>query len=310
MKYCSNCKVSFESGDYCPLCGGRESVFGADDKVQPAQIVDDLCCENGQEDNPKFKETTTCKFNFSKPLCLVFALLFTAIMLFPCINISISASLGDFIGTTYVISNSYNVFEIQPEFAELVSSFESSAPLFGIDATAIYDTTWAVNGVLLCAIGYFIIVAFSFLLFGIIGLFSRGRVRYFFAKMGACLGIIGNVLIIVAAIVANFVVKGMASDLAATGAAVDVSISLTAYPIVFIALLILFLALGIRLLRYLNGISCMNRGMYDIATREFMLARDFKQSRRLHKKCSSKPNRVVVVEKPGYIPEQEHQNEL
>lgn len=304
MKYCKNCRVSFDNGDYCPLCGRRESVSTTGSEAQPEAIVDASCCENAHEETKKYKETTKCKFNFSKLLCLAFSIVFIVLMFFPSIKIGISGSIN-FLGETKLEqSASYNVFELQPKFEELMDTFSSAAPMIGIEASDFEDTIWAINGVLLCTIGYFLLVALSFALFGIIGLFSRGRARYFFAKLGAWLGIAGNLFIIVAALIVNSILKGITGDLAAAGIMIEVHTSITACPVVLLVLLILFLTLGIRLLRYLNGVSCMNRGVYDIATREFKLARNFKQSRRLHKKCSAKPNRVVEFEKPDYIPEQ------
>ncbi len=304
MKYCSNCKISFDSGDFCPLCGHRESVFTASPETQPAAIVDASCCENIHEETKKYKETTKCKFNFSKLLCLALSIVFIVLVFFPCIKIVINGSIN-FLGETKLEqSASYSVFELQPKFNELVTTLSSVAPIIGIDVSEFEATIWAVNGILLCTIGYFLLVAFNFALFGIIGLFSRGKARYFFAKLGAWLGIIGNVFIIAATVIVNSILQGVTGDLAASGVMIEAHTYITAYPVVLLALLILFLTLGIRLLRYLNGVSCMNCGVYDIATREFKLARNFKQSRRLHKKCCAKPNRVVVTEKPDYIPEQ------
>ena len=79
-------------------------------------------------------------------------------------------------------------------------------------------------------------------------------------------------MLIIAVLIGN---AKLGAAVAAFGAQNELQISaavkLTAHPYIALAAALVFRIFGIRLLRYLNGVSCLNRGITDIAKREFSL---------------------------------------
>lgn len=66
---------------------------------------------------------------------------------------------------------------------------------------------------------------------------------------------------------------------------ISASVKLTAHPYIALAAALVFRIFGIRLLRYLNGVSCLNRGITDIAKREFSLIHCVNKVPKTYSKC-------------------------
>lgn len=244
--YCPNCKKEAGTDDYCPWCGR---------KLSEKRLIDNSRSTSG-EHGTYLKNKT--KINYSKPLCLVFALVLLFTMILPWVRIAVPQA---------EVELSMSVFSIQPRFSEYSDLAIMYAPLAGIDIQPYEDIIWLTNGILLIVTAFFMLTALNFILFGIIGVFSNGRARYFFARVGCVLYIIGLCLFIASILVGNSYLKTSLGDSLSTYG-VEVSLSLTLWPFVALVLTILFRTLGIRALRYFNGISCMSRGYNDVAERE------------------------------------------
>ena len=79
--YCPDCKIEVESGEYCPLCG-RKLVR---DSHSTGTVVDDSFSGEAAQVSGKKR----CKFNFSKPLCAVFALLLILSLAMPWFHLNV-----------------------------------------------------------------------------------------------------------------------------------------------------------------------------------------------------------------------------
>lgn len=254
--YCGYCKVRIDTGNYCPICGRRLSPS----EFNAGAIVDDSVIEDRRSLQPKGP-----RFNFSKPLCLVFALLLIALMILPWFSVSVSVS-----GVRLLNEKKLGIFELR---TFVKSCYEAVNRLIGSE----YELTaqgekivWAVNGILIMITLCFAVSAVNILLFGLVGLFTKGRLRYFFARIGSTMLFIGSLVMIAAVFVGRYALQKFIADPPADMAVnVGGSISPVVWLFLAAAAAILFRTLGIRLLRYLNGISSMNRGDYRTAEREF-----------------------------------------
>ena len=256
--YCSYCKVRIDTGNYCPICGRRLSP----NEFNAGAIVDERVIEDRRSVRSRGP-----RFNFSKPLCLFFALLLVALMILPWFSVSVSVS-----GVRLLNEKKLGIFELR---AFVKSCYEATNKLIGSEFVLTEQgerIVWLVNGALIAVTLYFGLAAVNIILFGIIGLFTKGRLRYFFARVGSTALFIGTLVMIASVFTGgHFLARFLAdppADLAVQlGGAVD--------PVVwlFVCALaaILFRTLGIRLLRYLNGVSSMNRGDYRTAEREFTI---------------------------------------
>ena len=232
--YCPNCKNDVEAGEYCPVCSHRLPNNGGINNAVPKP-----------------------KFNYSKPLCLVFAavLLFTMLMPWAHFVIPFAGALD------------MSVFSVQPRFSEIVDKVSLYAPLAGVNAQQLESTVWTINGILLLITAFFMLTALNFILFGVVGVFGKGRARYFFARTGCAMYIIGSCLFIAAMIVGSGYIKNRLGG-TLSGFGINVTLGLTAWPFISLVLTVLFRTLGMRALRYFNGIRCLNQGYRDIAARE------------------------------------------
>ena len=254
--YCPDCKITVESGSYCPLCGKKMSA----DRHNIGTLVDPSCYD---DDRPVPRKGV--RFNFSKPLCLLFALILIGFALLPWFTISFSAA--SLIGISgkelTIISFRTYLLDTYGTIVKLLS------PIAVID-DSIRAAVESANTAMLLIQLYFAVAFLNIALFGIIGLLSKGRARYFFARVGAALYSIGSILLIAGICIGREVLKNMLER--NTGnLAVPISVDIKPCVWLFIALAacLLFRFGGIRLLRYLNGISSMNRGDYRTAEREF-----------------------------------------
>lgn len=256
--YCPDCKIEVESGEYCPLCG-RKLVR---DSHNTGTVVDDSFSGEAAQVSGKKR----CKFNFSKPLCAVFALLLILSLAMPWFHLNVKYVSAN------VVDDRLTILQLKPQFSYYCGMVSRLAGTFGTDMNQYADLITAAEGILLAAESYFMLCGIHFLLFGIIGLFSRGKLRYYFARVGSTMYIIGLLVLIIAVLIGN---AKLGAAVAAFGAQnelqISASVKLTAHPYIALAAALVFRIFGIRLLRYLNGVSCLNRGITDIAKREFSL---------------------------------------
>lgn len=256
--YCPDCKIEVESGEYCPLCGRRLEA----DSHRNGTVVDDSCA--GAAD--KFAGKKRCKFNFSKPLSLVFALLLIMSLAMPWFHVNVKYV------NVNVVDDRLTILQLKPQFSYYCGMVSRLAGTFGADMGSYEDMITGAEGALLAVASYFVLCGIHFLLFGIIGLFSRGKLRYYFARVGSTMYIIGLAVLIAAALIGNSVLGNAVADFAAQNELqLSASLKLTAYPYIALAAALIFRIFGIRLLRWLNGISCLERGITDVAKREFAL---------------------------------------
>lgn len=84
--------------------------------------------------------------------------------------------------------------------------------------------------------------------------------------------IVGLLVLIIAVLIGN---AKLGAAVAAFGAQnelqISASVKLTAHPYIALAAALVFRIFGIRLLRYSNGVSCLNRGITDIAKRRVFI---------------------------------------
>lgn len=242
--YCPHCKKEAGTDNYCPWCGG---------KLRENTVID-----NGSSLSEKHGSYPKTKLNFSKPLCLAFALILLLSLVLPWVRIVVPQT---------EVELNMGIFNIQPRFSDYSDLAVTYAPIVGIDMQPYMDIIWLTNGILLVVTAFFMLVALNFILFGIIGLFSKGRARYFFARVGCVLYIIGLCLFIVSVLVGiSYLKTSLVDILSAYG--IEMTLSITVWPVIALVLTVLIRTLGIRALRYLNGVSCMNRGHLDVAERE------------------------------------------
>lgn len=164
--YCPDCKIEVESGEYCPLCG-RKLVR---DSHSTGTVVDDSFSGEAAQVSGKKR----CKFNFSKPLCAVFALLLILSLAMPWFHLNVKYVSAN------VVDDRLTILQLKPQFSYYCGMVSRLAGTFGTDMNQYADLITAAEGILLAAESYFMLCGIHFLLFGIIGLFSRGKLRYYF----------------------------------------------------------------------------------------------------------------------------------
>ena len=253
--YCPNCRIKVEQeSPFCPVCGRRMSPS----EFNAGAIIDDAVFT----DQRQFGSKREIRFNFSKPLCLVFALLLIGSMLLPWFGTAYHDQTVD-----YRDPNEYRFYEI----GEAVKGYLCNRD--GMDeGTECGDLLWQIPDEALDAIKpYFAVCAGLLLVFGVVGVITKGRLRYVFAFSGGALHSIGLIAVIAALLIRKVETANAVSRLAEGANAAYYDVMPTAWLYVSAALSLLFLFAGVRLLRYLNGISCLNRGDYRTAEREFMI---------------------------------------
>ena len=125
--YCPDCKITVDSGSYCPLCGRKMSA----DRYNIGTLVDESCYEDSRTSAKQ-----GVRFNFSKPLCLVFALILIAFAFMPWFRIRFSAaSLINISGKelsvisfrTYLIDTYRTIVKLISPIAEIDDSVRTMA---------------------------------------------------------------------------------------------------------------------------------------------------------------------------------------
>ena len=101
--YCPDCKIEVESGEYCPLCG-RKLVR---DSHSTGTVVDDSFSGEAAQVSGKKR----CKFNFSKPLCAVFALLLILSLAMPWFHLNVKYVSAN------VVDDRLTILQLKPQFS-------------------------------------------------------------------------------------------------------------------------------------------------------------------------------------------------
>lgn len=214
------------------------------------------------------REINKCKFNFSKPLCILFALLLILPMFMPWVKFSARYETQGIRVIDFNIEAS--IFSVQQRFSDAVKLSKDYGGLAGIDLDGFEDLIWMVNGILLIITAFFLLIALNILLFGLIGLFSGGKARYFFGRVGGTLMIIATFAMLVIGVFGGMYLKDMMS-MVDSSYGIDVSFGITIWPAVLFVLAIVFRIWGIKLLRRLNYNSCTACGKDNIAQREYAM---------------------------------------
>lgn len=214
------------------------------------------------------KEIHKCKFNFSKPLCIIFALLLVFPMFMPWIKFSAQYETQGIRVIDFNIEAA--IFSVQQRFSDAVKLSTNYSGIAGINMAGAEDLIWIVNGILLLITALFMLIALNILLFGLIGLFSGGKARYFFGRVGGTLLIIATFAVLVIGIFGGMYLKDMMS-MVDSSYGINVSFGITAWPAILFVLAIVFRIWGIKLLRKLNYNSCVACGKDDIAQREYAM---------------------------------------
>lgn len=265
--YCSNCKITVDApAKFCPLCGQRMS----EDERHMGSIDDDALyrgADNAVRKGPRF--------NFSKPLSLILAALMLMTMLAPWISISATVSELHILNDKQV-----TIFGLRPFVKDAYETvMRYLGPAVTLDEKT-KETIWMADGILLLVTLYFVICAFCFIMFGVIGLFSKGKARYFFARLGSTMYFIGTIALIAAVYIGDQLIKQAIADLPWYVVKFTIGLKPVFWLFIAAACALLFRTLGIRLLRYINGISCMNRGDYRTAEKEFTIINCMNKYRR------------------------------
>lgn len=214
------------------------------------------------------RENQKCKFNFSKPLCIIFALLLLFPMFMPWVKFSAQYEMQ---GIRVIdVDIEAAIFSIQQRFSDAVEMSTGYAGIAGINMAEFEDMIWMVNGILLLITAFFMLIALNILLFGLIGLFSGGKARYFFGRVGGTLLIIATFAVLVIGVFGGMYLKDM-MRMVDSSYGIDVSFGITFWPVVLFVLAVVFRIWGIKLLRQLNYNSCTARGNDDIAQREYAM---------------------------------------
>lgn len=214
------------------------------------------------------REVNKCKFNFSKPLCILFALLLVFPMFMPWVKFSAQYEMQGIRVIDFNIEAA--IFSVQQRFSDAVELSKDYAGLAGINMAGFEDLIWMVNGILLLITALFMLIALNILLFGVIGLFSGGKARYFFGRVGGTLLIIATFAVLVIGVFGGMYLKDM-MRMVDSSYGIDVSFGITAWPAILFVLAIVFRIWGIKLLRKLNYNSCTARGNDTIAQREYVM---------------------------------------
>lgn len=214
------------------------------------------------------KEIRKCKFNFSKPLCMIFALLLIFPMLMPWIKLSAQYEMQGIRVIDFNIEAA--IFSVQQRFNDVAKMATNYSGIAGINMAEFDDLIWLINGILLLITALFMLIALNILLFGLIGLFSGGKARYFFGRVGGTLLIIATFAVLIIGIFGGMYLKDMMS-MVDSSYGINASFGITVWPAILFVLAIVFRIWGIKLLRKLNYSSCVARGKDNIARREYAM---------------------------------------
>lgn len=133
--YCPDCKIEVESGEYCPLCG-RKLVR---DSHSTGTVVDDSFSGEAAQVSGKKR----CKFNFSKPLCAVFALLLILSLAMPWFHLNVKYVSAN------VVDDRLTILQLKPQFSYYCGMVSRLAGTFGTDMNQYADLITAAEGILL-----------------------------------------------------------------------------------------------------------------------------------------------------------------
>lgn len=263
--YCENCKQTLEKpSKFCPECGARLSI----PPKAPIMAESVPAASRPAQTNTR-GEASGIRFNFSKPLCLLMALVMLATFFFPWLKANAAVN-----EMKVLVDRGVNIFEL-PMFVK--ACVDTAMKIAGPGAELTTEGQHLVrilNGLLLMLTGLFLLIAVHFLLFGLIGLFSAGKARYYFARVGGTLYFIALLLFIGIVFVGNAALGSLSRETTMEGVVkLEMSIAPTVYVYIALVLAFLFRLIGIRLLRRLNAESCLNRGKYGIAERELRIIR-------------------------------------
>ncbi|MBR5949188.1 MAG: zinc ribbon domain-containing protein [Clostridia bacterium] len=299
--YCENCKSRIKiTAKFCPECGTRlmvtaapyskigidndvEQPFADDESSFPfasESLTEHFQFAEGRKNGTfvrsgsgemlsKANASSGKRFNLSKPLCLLMALIMLSTFFFPWMNAN--AVLNQ---TRLFTNRGVNIFEL-PSFIKgcINTALKLAGP--GSELTQEGEhLVWILNGLLLFLAGLFLLIAVHFVLFGIIGLFSAGKLRYYFARVGGTMFFFALILFIGIVFIGNAALGSLSRQTTAEGVVMlELSIAPTVYAYAAAVLALIFRFFGVRALRRLNAESCLNRGRYDIAKREIKLLR-------------------------------------
>lgn len=277
-QYCKKCnkRVTIPS-KFCTECGER--LIETDEGASRLNY--------SREAQRSAPSPSGIRFNFSKPLALVMAIIMLATFFFPWIRANAALN-----GAKLITNRGVNIFEL-PSFVK--GCIDTALKLAGPGAELTQEgehLAWLLNGLLLLLTGLFLIIAVHFVLFGIIGLFSAGKLRYYFARVGGTLYFIALLLFIGIVFLGNAALASLSDKTTAEGVlSLYISIAPTVYVYAAAVLALAFRTLGIPALRRLNAESCLNRGKYDIAKREIALLKRKDLMARIPKAYSQAANR-------------------
>ncbi len=273
-QYCEKCNARVDiPAKYCQECG--EVLTETNESAAHADYSRDV-------QSAARSTSGGIRFNFSKPLSFVLALVMLATFFFPWM--SANAVLN---GTKLLTNRGVNIFEL-PSF--ISGCIDKALKLAGPGSELTQEgehLVWLLNGMLLLLTGLFFLIALHFVLFGVIGLFSAGKLRYYFARVGGTLYFIALLLFIGLVFIGNSALSSISEKSTAEGViTLNLSVSPTVYVYAAAVLALVFRVLGIRALRRLNAESCLNRCKYDVARREIGLLKSNALMARLPKAYS------------------------
>ena len=270
-QYCEKCNARVViPAKYCPECGEilKETHESAARAYYSREAQSTVQSSSGG-----------IRFNFSKPLAFILALVMLATFFFPWM--SANATLNEM---KLLTNRGVNIFEL-PSF--ISGCIDKALKLAGPGSELTQEgehLVWILNGLLLLLTGLFFIIAVHFVLFGVIGLFSAGKLRYYFARVGGTLYFIALLLFIGLVFIGNAALASISEKSTSEGVIkLYLSVAPTVYVYAAAVLALIFRVLGVRALRRLNAESCLNRGKYDIARREIGLLKSKKLMARLPK---------------------------
>lgn len=211
------------------------------------------------------KEKSKCRLNFSKPLAILMATLLLLPMLMPWFKLYAKYEVGGINVFNFNIEAS--IFSIQQRFGEILELLQGYAGIAGVNVADYQDLIWTTNGILLLVTAFFMLIALNILLFGVIGMLSGRKARYFFGRIGGTLLIIATFSVIIIGVFGGLYLKDMMS-MVDSSYGIDISFGITIWPAILFVLALVFRIWGIKLLRRLNYNSAIAHGKNDIAESE------------------------------------------
>ena len=256
--YCEKCKITIEcDAKFCCECGTRL----VEDPVEYAEA------ETRVKGELLRGALGGIRFNFSKPLCLLLALIMLATFFFPWMKAN--ASMNDM---KLLNNRGVSVCEL-PMFIK--QCFATALNVAGPDAELTPEgehLLWLLHGLLLTLGVIFLIIALHFVLFGISGIFTNGKLRYYFARTGGTLYFVFLCIFMLIVFVGNIALAALSKDTTSDGVIkLELSVAPTVYAYITAVLALLFRFLGIRVIRILNAQSCLNKGDHRTAEREIRM---------------------------------------